>query len=190
MYPIWTDQALCVCVFLWVRILSYKLLLHCKEEMSILERYSCNQGLAGKADYVVFATDYENYGAVYSCQSILFGHRRSASILSRRPTLDQPFINKVSYIPDNLLRKGCVSCMTCSSGLINLLHDRFAQNWKPLELILTTSPLSIIPIARLSPPQACWTSKSIQILSVPEMSSMSPRMSEKPLVSCDYLSNI
>lgn len=51
--------------------------------------------LAGKADYVAFATDYENYGAIYSCQSILFGHRRSASILSRRPTLDQMYINKV-----------------------------------------------------------------------------------------------
>ncbi|XP_046436782.1 uncharacterized protein LOC124188294 isoform X2 [Daphnia pulex] len=32
---------------------------------------------------------------LYSCQSILFGHRRSASILSRRPTLDQPQINKI-----------------------------------------------------------------------------------------------
>ena len=53
------------------------------------------KGLAGKADYVVFATDYDNYGAIYSCQSILFGHRRSASILSRRPTLDQMYINKV-----------------------------------------------------------------------------------------------
>jgi hypothetical protein len=57
-----------------------------------------NKGLAGKADYVAFATDYENYGAIYSCQSILFGHRRSASILSRRPTLDQPFINKVRSV--------------------------------------------------------------------------------------------
>ncbi|KAK4022377.1 hypothetical protein OUZ56_007847 [Daphnia magna] len=51
--------------------------------------------LAGKADYVVFSTDYDNYAAIYSCQSILFGHRRSASILSRRPTLDQPYINKI-----------------------------------------------------------------------------------------------
>ena len=55
-------------------------------------------GLAGKADYVVFSTDYENYGAIFSCQSILFGHRRSASILSRRKTLDQMYINKVCYI--------------------------------------------------------------------------------------------
>lgn len=51
--------------------------------------------LAGKSDYVAFATDYDNYGAIYSCQSVLFGHRRSASILSRRPTLDQMYINKV-----------------------------------------------------------------------------------------------
>jgi len=51
--------------------------------------------VAGKADYVVFATDYENYGAVYTCQRILFGHRRSASILSRRPVLDQIYVNKM-----------------------------------------------------------------------------------------------
>jgi hypothetical protein len=61
-----------------------------------------NKGLAGKADYVVFATDYENYGAIYSCQSILFGHRRSASILSRHPTLDQPHTNNVCFILNNL----------------------------------------------------------------------------------------
>jgi len=51
--------------------------------------------LAGKADYVVFATDYDNYGAIYSCQSILFGHRRSASILSRTQTLSPMYITKV-----------------------------------------------------------------------------------------------
>jgi len=51
--------------------------------------------LAGKSDYVVFATDYENYAAVYSCQSILFSHRRSASILSRTKTLSPMFVNKV-----------------------------------------------------------------------------------------------
>lgn len=51
--------------------------------------------LAGKADYLVFATDYDNYGAIYSCQSIVFGHRRSASILSRTKTLSPMYINKV-----------------------------------------------------------------------------------------------
>jgi len=51
--------------------------------------------VAGKADYIVFNTDYDNYGAVYSCQKILFGHRRSASILSRTPSLSNMFVNKV-----------------------------------------------------------------------------------------------
>jgi hypothetical protein len=51
--------------------------------------------VAGKADYVAFATDYDNYGAIYSCQSILFGHRRSASILSRTQTLSPMYITKV-----------------------------------------------------------------------------------------------
>lgn len=51
--------------------------------------------VAGKADYVVFATDYDNYGAIYSCQSILFGHRRSASILSRTQTLSPMYVTKV-----------------------------------------------------------------------------------------------
>lgn len=62
---------------------------------------SIQAGLAGKADYVVFATDYDNYGAIYSCQSVLFGHRRTASILSRRPTLDQMYINKVFQIQNS-----------------------------------------------------------------------------------------
>lgn len=51
--------------------------------------------VAGKADYIIFSTDYENYAGIYSCQPLLFGHRRTASILSRKPTLDQVFINKV-----------------------------------------------------------------------------------------------
>jgi len=51
--------------------------------------------LAGKADYVFFATDYDNYGAIYSCQSLLFGHRRTASILSRTKTLKPMYVTKV-----------------------------------------------------------------------------------------------
>ena len=53
--------------------------------------------VAGKSDYIAFSTDYDNYGAIYRCQRVLFGHRRSASILSRRPTLDQIYIDKVGY---------------------------------------------------------------------------------------------
>ena len=31
-------------------------------------------GVAGKADYVAFATDYDNYGAIYSCQRYFAGN--------------------------------------------------------------------------------------------------------------------
>lgn len=51
--------------------------------------------IGGKADFVVFDTDYDNFGAIYTCQSILFGHRRSVSILSRNPTLDNKTIDEI-----------------------------------------------------------------------------------------------
>lgn len=51
--------------------------------------------IAGEADFVVFMTDYENYAGIFTCQKILFGHTKSASILSRKPTLDKVIINQV-----------------------------------------------------------------------------------------------
>jgi len=80
---------------------SLKLFLY----FSILYVLIFSLGVAGKADYVAFATDYDNYGAIYSCQSILFGHRRSASILSRTQTLSPMYITKVSPSNINLLYK-------------------------------------------------------------------------------------
>ena len=73
-------------------------------------------GLAGKADYVVFATDYDNYGAIYSCQSILFGHRRSASILSRTQTLSPMYITKVISHTSILLQLLSYNFLTSSLG--------------------------------------------------------------------------
>ncbi len=90
-------------------------------------------GVAGKADYVVFATDYENYGAVYTCQRILFGHRRSASILSRRPVLDQIYVNKVSAEPARDVALLLINAFA--------IFPRCAPNWKALGLTLTTSAL-------------------------------------------------
>ena len=49
----------------------------------------------GDQDYQVMMTDYDSYAAVWSCQRILFGHRESAQIMSRKPTLDNMIIQKI-----------------------------------------------------------------------------------------------
>jgi len=51
--------------------------------------------IAGEADFIVFMTDYESYAGIFTCQKILFGHTKSATILSRKPTLDKAVINQV-----------------------------------------------------------------------------------------------
>ncbi|VVC35840.1 Hypothetical protein CINCED_3A020595 [Cinara cedri] len=51
--------------------------------------------IAGKSSFVVFSTDYKQYGAIYSCQKIPFGNRHSVTILSRSRTLDKPYLDKV-----------------------------------------------------------------------------------------------
>lgn len=52
--------------------------------------------MAGKGDYVVYDTDYDTYAAIYECQQLSsLMHRKSASILSRTPALDQTFVNRV-----------------------------------------------------------------------------------------------
>lgn len=51
--------------------------------------------VAGSASYVVLATDYDTYAAIFTCQSILFGHRRSATILSRTKELDRIYVDKL-----------------------------------------------------------------------------------------------
>ncbi|XP_069678986.1 apolipoprotein D-like [Periplaneta americana] len=51
--------------------------------------------LAGSASYIVLMTDYENYAGVFTCQKLAFAHRQSASILSRTPTLDKVYVDKI-----------------------------------------------------------------------------------------------
>ncbi|XP_071533785.1 apolipoprotein D-like isoform X2 [Panulirus ornatus] len=52
--------------------------------------------LAGKADYIVFDTDYETYAAIYECQPFTsFAHRQSATILSRSRALNSTIIDKI-----------------------------------------------------------------------------------------------
>ncbi|XP_046681846.1 apolipoprotein D-like [Homalodisca vitripennis] len=51
--------------------------------------------VAGSASYTVFATDYDTFGAIFTCQKLAFAHRESATILSRQKTLDKMFLDKV-----------------------------------------------------------------------------------------------
>jgi len=51
--------------------------------------------LAGDAEFLVYMTDYENYAGIFTCQKILFGHTKSATILSRKPTLDKAVVNQL-----------------------------------------------------------------------------------------------
>ncbi|XP_047740772.1 uncharacterized protein LOC108677745 [Hyalella azteca] len=52
--------------------------------------------LAGKGDYIVFDTDYTHYAGIYECQAVTsLMHRKSASILSREPTLSPDYVDRV-----------------------------------------------------------------------------------------------
>lgn len=53
--------------------------------------------IAGEADFLVFMTDYSSYAGIFTCQKILFGHTKSATILSRKPTLDKAVVNQVGH---------------------------------------------------------------------------------------------
>jgi len=51
---------------------------------------------AGKGDYIVIDTDYTGYAGIYECQRITsLAHRQSATILSRTPTLNQTFVDRI-----------------------------------------------------------------------------------------------
>lgn len=51
--------------------------------------------MIGEHDLIFFDTDYENYAGIFTCQSVVVGHRRSASIISRTPLLSSRLIAKV-----------------------------------------------------------------------------------------------
>ncbi|XP_055631845.1 apolipoprotein D-like isoform X2 [Toxorhynchites rutilus septentrionalis] len=51
--------------------------------------------VAGSAKFVVFMTDYDTFAGVFSCQKIPFGHRQSATILSRTRDLDKIYVDKL-----------------------------------------------------------------------------------------------
>jgi apolipoprotein D and lipocalin family protein len=62
-----------------------------------LMMYDCESitGVAGTALHVVFATDYDNYAGIFTCQKLAFAHRQSATILSRNRDLDKAYVDKV-----------------------------------------------------------------------------------------------
>ncbi|XP_073973666.1 apolipoprotein D-like [Rhodnius prolixus] len=51
--------------------------------------------LAGKASFTVFMTDYDTYAGVYTCQKLPASNRRSATILSRKKSLDKQVVDKI-----------------------------------------------------------------------------------------------
>lgn len=57
--------------------------------------------VAGDSEFVVFMTDYGQYAGIFTCQKILFGHTKSATILSRTPTLEKAVVNQVGFYREN-----------------------------------------------------------------------------------------
>ncbi|CAD6243127.1 GSCOCG00009652001-RA-CDS [Cotesia congregata] len=51
--------------------------------------------VAGSASHVIFATDYDNYAGIFTCQKLGFAHRRSATILSRMKELDKTKVDAI-----------------------------------------------------------------------------------------------
>lgn len=67
-----------------------------KEKKENVYMNICNvTGLAGKASFTVFMTDYDTYAGVYTCQKLPASNRRSATILSRKKSLDKQVVDKV-----------------------------------------------------------------------------------------------
>jgi len=86
--------------------------------------------IAGEADFVVFMTDYENYAGIFTCQKILFGHTKSATILSRKSTLDKAVINQIrqkleedGVDPDDFSVVDQASCRTKEDSSLNVKID-------------------------------------------------------------------
>jgi len=59
-----------------------------------LIRVQFSDNVIGEHDLTFFDTDYENYVGIFTCQSVVVGHRRSASIISRTPLLASRLIAK------------------------------------------------------------------------------------------------
>ncbi|XP_071526183.1 apolipoprotein D-like isoform X3 [Panulirus ornatus] len=81
--------------------------------------------LTGKADFIVFDTDYETYMSVFECDRAGLLHRRSVTILSRTRTIDDMFVSRVRRLLD--------TADVSHSALSTISHDSCRQsgqhNW-------------------------------------------------------------
>lgn len=50
---------------------------------------------AGDSDFIIFMTDYDTYGGIFTCQKLGFAHRQSATLLSRSKELDKIYVDKM-----------------------------------------------------------------------------------------------
>lgn len=81
--------------------------------------------ITGKADFIVFDTDYNNYMAVFECDRAGFFHRRSTSILSRTPEIDDMFVLRVR----RLLETSDVGHYYLSEINHDVCHQSGIRNW-------------------------------------------------------------
>lgn len=49
----------------------------------------------GSSSFTVFSTDYDTYAGIFTCQNLGLFHRLSATLLSRSPTLDQKYVDRM-----------------------------------------------------------------------------------------------
>jgi len=51
--------------------------------------------VGGEALFTVFMTDYQTYAGIFTCQTLGFSHRQSATLLSRTKELDKIYLDKM-----------------------------------------------------------------------------------------------
>ncbi|ETN61485.1 apolipoprotein D [Anopheles darlingi] len=107
--------------------------------------------VAGSAKFVVFMTDYDTYAGVFSCQKIPFGHRQSATLLSRTRDLDKIYVDKVGTWSAKAFAYVIIDSIDSESikNLFNMIR-------RPLKNILKYSNLTYaleIPSSRRLPKQ-------------------------------------
>ncbi|KAK7066446.1 hypothetical protein SK128_008028 [Halocaridina rubra] len=81
--------------------------------------------ITGKADFIVFDTDYDSYMAVFECDRAGLLHRRSATILSRTQGLSDMLVRRVR----RLLETADVSHHHLSAISHNTCRGNGKHNW-------------------------------------------------------------